>query len=361
MGSKPPATGEGGLPRLSPGRVLFATVAGIALVAGVIGIIGEFAHFDRLRDALSEMDPVWFAPAVVGKFGGYAGYILAYRNVAAMNGGPRLGLWTVTRIVGIGFGAVVAASAPGGLAVDWWALHRAGCTVHDALRRVLGFNTLQWGALGLFAALASAATLVGLASEVPLGMALGWLVVFPLCVAGGVWASSPARIERLSRVAPAEPLERVTPRALARWAWRGLRVALADAIGGLAYVRPALRHPIRHRSGVLGYSLYWVGDMLTLYSCVRAFGADLGIVALVLVYATAYVATALPLPVGGAGGVDAAFTLTLTAVGIPLAPALLIAVTYRGVSFWLPILPALALVPTAPRLARDLREVAARK
>lgn len=134
----------------------------------------------------------------------------------------------------------------------------------------------------------------------------------------------------------------------------------SDAIGGLAYVRPVLRHPIRHGSGVLGYSLYWAGDMLTLYACIRAFEADLGIVPLVLVYATAYVATALPLPVGGAGGVDAAFTLTLNAVGIPLAPALLIAVTYRGVSFWLPILPALALLTTAPRLARDLREVAAR-
>jgi uncharacterized membrane protein YbhN (UPF0104 family) len=340
--------------------VLLATAAGIALVAGVVGIIGQVANFDRLRDTLAEMDPGWLAPAVAGKFGGYAGYILAYRDVAAMAGGPRLGLWTVTRIVGIGFGAVVAASAPGGLAVDWWALHRAGCTAHDAARRVLGFNTLQWGALGLFAALAGLGALAGLASGVPVGMALGWVVLVPLCFAGGLWASSPGRIERLSRVPPAGARERLSPRALARWAWRALRVALADAIGGLAYVRPALRHPIRHGSGVLGYSLYWAGDMLTLYACIRAFGADLGIVPLVLAYATAYVATALPLPVGGAGGVDAAFTLTLTAVGIPLAPALLIAVTYRGVSFWLPILPALALLTTAPRLARDLREVAAR-
>jgi glycosyltransferase 2 family protein len=359
MQSKPPGTAERGLPRLTPGRMLLTVAAGIAIVAGVVGLIGHVAEFSRLREALSEMEPAWFVPAVVGKFGGYAGYILAYRSVAAMNGGPRLPMWTVTRIVAIGFGAVVAVSGPGGLAVDWWALHRAGCTVHDALRRVLGFNTLQWGALGLFAALSGAAALAGAAPEVPLGMDIGWLVVVSLCVVGGLWASSPRRIERLSQVPPAHPLERMTPGALARWAWRGVRVALADAIGGLVYVRPALRNPVRHRTGVLGYSLYWAGDMLTLYACLRAFGADLGIVALVLTYATAYVATALPLPVGGAGGVDAAFTLTLTAVGIPLAPALLIAVTYRGVSFWLPILPALAILPTAPRLARELRAIAA--
>jgi disulfide bond formation protein DsbB len=233
MGLKPPGTAERGLPRVTPARVLLAVAAGVALVAGVVGLIGHIADFSRLGDALSEMEPVWLVPAVAGKFGGYAGYVLAYRDVAAMNGGPRLPVWTVTRIVAIGFGAVVAVSAPGGLAVDWWALHRAGCSVHDALRRVLGFNTLQWAALGTFAAAAGLAALLGFASEVPLGMDLGWLVVVPVCVAGGLWASAPARIERLSRVPPARPLERVRPGPLARWAWRGLRVALADAIGGL--------------------------------------------------------------------------------------------------------------------------------
>ena len=246
--------------------------------------------------------------------------------------------------MGIGFGAFVAGSAAGGLAVDWWALRRAGCDGHDALRRVLGFNTLQWAALGTFAALAGLAVVAEEAPEVPTAMALAWLVGVPLCFAGGLWASDPKRLDRLSRIPPVPPLRPVTPRALVRWAWAGLRVGLADAIGGLRYVRPALRHPVRHRAGVLGYALYWVGDLFTLYACVRAFGAEIGLAALVLAYATGYVATALPLPVGGAGGVDAAMTLALTAVGLPLAEALLVSVTYRGVSFWLPIAPALALL-----------------
>jgi hypothetical protein len=38
--------------------VLLATAAGIALVAGVVGIIGQVADFDRLRDARSP----WAAP-----------------------------------------------------------------------------------------------------------------------------------------------------------------------------------------------------------------------------------------------------------------------------------------------------------
>lgn len=345
---------------MRPARALLAVAVALALVAGVVGLIGHIADFERLRDALERMDPAWLAPAVAGKVAAYVGYILAYSEMAAMCGGPLLDAWTATRVVGIGFGAFVAGSAAGGLAMDWWALQRAGCTVHDALRRVLGLNTLQWAALGAGAVLAGLAALVGLASEVPSAMALAWVVTVPVCVAVGLVASEPGRIERLSRVPAPVAVDGPSP-SVPRWFWRGVRALLADAIGGLVYVRAALRHPLRHRTAIVGYPLYWAGDLLTLYACVRAFGADLGLVPLVLAYATGYAATALPLPVGGAGGVDAAMTLALTAVGLPLAPALLIAVTYRAVSFWLSILPALALLPTAPRLVRDLREIAARQ
>jgi Mg2+-importing ATPase len=361
MGWQPPGTGDVGLPRLRPARVVLLIALGLGLVAGVVGLIGHIADFSKLRDALDEIDPIWLLPAVAGKVAGYTGYILAYREVAAMRGGPRLDAWMVTRIVGIGFGAVVAGSAPGGLAVDWWALHRAGCAGHEAFARVIGFNTLQWASLGTFAALAGLLVLLGAASEVPTGMAIGWLVTVPLCFVGGWWASAPGRIERFSQVPKGEPLERLAPGPLVRWAWTGLRAALADAIGGLVYVRIALRHPLQHRAGVLGYAIYWAGDLLTLYACARAFEVELGLLALVLAYATGYVATSLPLPVGGAGGVDAAMALALTAVGVSLADAILIAVSYRGVSFWLPILPALALLPTAPQLSRDLGELAARQ
>ena len=59
-----------------------------------------------------------------------------------MHGGPNLPLGTVFRIVGIGFGANVLGSAAGGLAVDFWALRRAGASTHDSARRVLGFKLL---------------------------------------------------------------------------------------------------------------------------------------------------------------------------------------------------------------------------
>ena len=58
------------------------------------------------------------------------------------------------------------------------------------------------------------------------------------------------------------------------------------------------------------------------------------------------------LPVGGAGFVEIALTLSLVGLGLHSAPALLGVVVYRLFNFWLPIVAALALIPTI----RELRE-----
>jgi uncharacterized membrane protein YbhN (UPF0104 family) len=331
---------------------------GIALVAGAIALIGHVAEYGDLERAFDRIDPVWLPFAPLGVLIGYAGYILAYREVAALDHGPRLRVWAVVRIVGIGFGAFVIGSAAGGLAVDFWALHRAGEPVHSSLRRVLGLNTLQWAALGAMTTIAAAAALINVSPEVPFAMAVTWISVVPLCFVAGWWVSAPSRIGRFSRIVDTHEPRTWAPRQLARWVWVWLRDALADAIGGLRYVRLVLARPLTCRAGFFGFPLYWIGQLIVLYAAVRAFGHDVGIAGLVLAYATGYIANALPLPVGGAGGVDASLAFALTLVGVPLAPALLAAVTYRGFAFWLPIVPAIALVPTAPHLSRELHELA---
>jgi uncharacterized membrane protein YbhN (UPF0104 family) len=52
-------------------------------------------------------------------------------------------------------------------------------------------------------------------------------------------------------------------------------------------------------------------------------------------------AQALPIPFVATGGVDAATTFTLTAVGVPVEVALLGVVAHRVFAFWLPIGPGL--------------------
>jgi uncharacterized membrane protein YbhN (UPF0104 family) len=332
---------------------LTAAIA-LLLVAGAVTLVGQVADFDEVVTALRNADRIWFPVCLGGLLCAYTGYVLGYREVARMHGGPGLPLWTVCRIVGIGFGANVLGSAAGGLAVDFWALHRAGAGIHDAARRVLGFNTLEWALLGTWAAVAAVIVLAG-GEDAPLAMTLPWIIVVPVCMAAAAWVSSPKRSRRLARVDERESDRSDGVLAWLGWGWAKARKGLADAIGGVVVVRHLVTHPRSHPWAILGFAVYWFGHLLTLYVALRAFGvAGVPLAALVLAFATGYVATALPLPGGGSGGIEAALAFSLHAVGMPLAPALLGALVYRFFTFWLPILPALALFPTIGGLDAEL-------
>jgi len=62
----------------------------------------------------------------------------------------------------------------------------------------------------------------------------------------------------------------------------------------------------------------------------------------------------LPLPLWGVGGVDAATTYALTAVGTPLAPALVAVGVYRLFAFWAPTIPALVALVLLPHAGNRL-------
>jgi uncharacterized membrane protein YbhN (UPF0104 family) len=336
-------------------KALLAVGLALLIAVAVFSLLGKVADYGKLKHAVERADRVWFPVALAGEVLAYVGYILAYRDVARAEGGPRLRLWTVTRVVGLGFGAFVVGSSAGGLAVDFWALKRAGQDTDDAARRVLALNTFEWGVLAWFAAASAAAVLAGRGRGAPLAMTLAWLCVVPACTAAALYVSQPGRLERLEELGG----ERERPHGLdlagwARWLWDAAERGLGDAIGGVGLVRHMVARPRRHLAGLLGFPLYWAGDLITLYAGLRAFGAHTTVAPLVLAYTTAYVLTALPLPAGGAGSMEAVVALSLNAVGVPFAPALLAGFLYRIFAFWLPILPAVALLPSVPSLADEL-------
>ena len=111
--------------------------------------------------------------------------------------------------------------------------------------------------------------------------------------------------------------------------------------------------PLRNGAGLAGVSLYWFGDILSLWAALKVFEAKVSTPALILAYATGYVLTRRSLPAGGAGIVEVLMTFALVWVGMPLAPALMGVLMYRAFNFWLPIVPALAVLPTVKHLYRD--------
>jgi uncharacterized membrane protein YbhN (UPF0104 family) len=100
--------------------------------------------------------------------------------------------------------------------------------------------------------------------------------------------------------------------------------------------------------------LYWVGNVACLWASLRSVGETLPLPELVLAFALGQAAMILPLPLGGVGGVDAAMTYALTAVGTPLALALVAVGVYRLFAFWAPTIPALAALVMLPRAGRQL-------
>lgn len=338
-------------------RALIGVGLAILLAGAAVTVIGQVAHFGRVHTAIERAHKDWLPVCLVGQLLAYAGYILAYRDAARASGGPRFTLATIARIVIFGSGTSIIGASVGGLAVAVWAIRRTGTTFHTASRRAMALGTIEWTVLSVYGCAAAALALIT-GVQAPLGMTLAWLLGVPACFAGAVWFSAPRRVHRFIDV-ERERSEVDGGRLARAAAWLGheLRTGLADGIAALVLVRHLFSHPIRYHGGALGYPIYWAGDMLTLYAGLRAFGVSAGIVPLVLAYATGNIITLLPLPAGGAGGIDAGMTFALHAVGIALAPALLAVLVYRAITFWLPTLPALALLPSIRRLQDSLPAV----
>ena len=335
-------------------RVLGTIAAAVALTGLAVLLIGKATSYAKLTDSVRGADWRWVPVCVLGELLAYAGYILSYRDVARVDGGPVLGYGLITRVVATGFGAFVLSSA-GGPAVDFWALRRAGAGRNEAVVRVLALNTLKFAVFGVGAALAAVALLLGADDGAPLAFTLPWIVVISICVALAAWLSGPGFGSRFAAAPGDHDHSQCGLRVFEHCVRYLVREGLYDAVRGVIYVRHVLARPLRYPAGVIGYPLYWGGDVLCLWGGLRAFGGHVGVAALVLAYATGYVITILPLPAGGTGGVEAATTYALHMVGVPLAPALLGVVLYRLVNFWLPILPAAAVLPTLRRLETQLR------
>ena len=319
-------------------RALFAALAGALLLAGVVLLLGKAAGYAKLLDELEHADGWWLAVGLAGEAAAFAGYVLAFRGVARFDGGPGLGLGAMTRVVFASLGAtrLFATAGAGGLALDYWALRKAGVPRQESVVRVIALNAALYGVFGAGAWVAAAALALGAGSGAPVAMTVPWLVLIPSFFLAAAHVSAPSRRERRVREGGR------------------LRRALAVAVAAVSLVRKLASRPAANAGTLAGAALYWAGDAVCLWAALQAFGVEVSVAALVLAYATGYVAMLLPLPTGGVGGVDAAMTFALTAVGVGLAPALLGVFAYRLVSFWLPTLPGAIAFATLPKLGRDL-------
>ena len=316
-----------------PLAVVAVAAGGSVATALVLAVYAGWAKVVRLVFAPHAW--IWLAVCLLSEVAAYFGYVLTLRDMARVDDGPEMDLAASAETVVAGFGVFAATRGSGGFAIDYWALRRAGAGKRDAVSRVLALGFLEYTVLSLAALLASATLYWRLDGHAPDGVTLPSLTIVP-CVLLALWATSPKRAGRLSRV-----------KRGAGW-WRR---TLANWVAGGSNLRTLLLNPREHGLGVFGSGLYWAGDIFCLWAALQLVGGTrITGAALVLAYSGGYVLTRRALPAGGAGIVEVALSFALVGMGVRFVPALIGVLVYRLFNFWLPIVPALWLLPTIREL-----------
>ena len=319
-------------------RALVGVVVAVLLVVGVGLLLARAAGFAEVRDAIEQADASWFVLCLGAQVVALAASADVFRSGFRWSGGPDPGFGASARVMLASIGAtrVFAAGGVGAIAVTYWCFRRARFSAEEALVRVLGFNALFYVAFGIGAWAGALVTVTSSWGDVPAELAVPWLVVVPALAVAAVVATQPTRVARLTRVGG--------PFA---------RRVFAFTVAAVAWARSVLVDPAGRR--MLGATvLYWTGNLACLWASLRSVGETVPLPELVLAFAAGHAAMILPLPLGGVGGVDAALTYALTAVGVPLALALVAVGVYRLFSFWLPTVPGIVVLLLLPRVGRHL-------
>jgi uncharacterized membrane protein YbhN (UPF0104 family) len=289
---------------------------GAALALGALVGIAWAAGFRRVYELMSDVDGVWLPVALGFEIAAYLGYIVAYRELVRVEGGPSLGLRRAGAIVAAGFGVFVIR---GGFTVDRHALEDAGIPERQARIRVLSLGALEYAVLAPAVAVAAIIIVARGQAHPDFGFTLPWAIAVPLGFGAAILAL--AYRERLH----------------GHTGWRSI---LAHGLEALYVLRRLAVQPREHAGAFLGTALYWIGDIACLWACLRAFHSEPDLAAMLIGYATGYALSRRSLPLGGAGSVEALVSFALAWTGVPLANAVLGVCAYRFFNLWLPLLPA---------------------
>jgi hypothetical protein len=294
--------------------MLFAGAFSLVVTIGMAWIAGLGSVASHLQHA----NTYWFPFAIAGAVAAQFGYVIAYREVAEVDRGTKIGRLRAGAVVAAGFGMF----APrGGFAVDLEALQDLGVPPEEARVRVLGLGSLEYAVLSV-AACVCAILLILDDAPAERAVTLSWTIGVPAGTALAVLA-----------VHYRAAIGRTRPGAL-------LRPALdAIAVVGKIVAAPR-RHGVKAFSGM---TLYWAGEVFVLWACLAAFARHTpSVLAVVVGYATGYALTRRTLPLAGAGAVEALLPFALVWVGYGLPAAVLAVFTYRVFNLWLPLGPAIA-------------------
>jgi Lysylphosphatidylglycerol synthase TM region len=302
----------------TPRELTWCTALAVALAAGATVGVAWVAGFGEVAHVLRHGDWIWIVPALAAEAIAYVGYTLAYPELARVDGGRPLRLPRAVAAVVSGFGLFIPR---GGFSADYHAFVDIGFSEREARLRVLALGALEYVVLAPAVCGAAIFMLVN-GGRVPVSFSYPWAIAVP---AGFALAVVLMRWHRAWHGRPG---------------WRGWIAGCLDIVALLQRLATRPRdHGVSAGAGML---LYWAGDVFALWACLRVFlGGWPAFPVLLIGYATGYALTRRTLPLAGAGTVEALLPLSLSWIGIALAPAVLAVSAYRILNLWVPFVPAL--------------------
>lgn len=305
------ALGGGGEPspevelrRVTPRAVVTVVGGG---VAGYL-LAGQLSRVDLGRTVL-DLDRAWAGTTVLFSALTFLAASLTLRGAAPVRlSYPR----AVLTQLAVAFAGLVAPAMLGNVALNTRLLRRAGASPGAAAGALGLVSVTQFGSYTALLAAASVAAGIGPRASFtpPPGTVIGLL--------GAVLAVV---------------LALMVPR-VRDWARRRFLPQLSEI---LPAVMGVLRRPARVAQLLGGALLLDASFVAALYCATRAAGVDPPLAGVAVVYfAGAIIGSAVPTP-GGLGGVEAAMTAGLVAIGAGAGPALSAVLLYRLATYWLPI------------------------
>ncbi|MFF2268476.1 flippase-like domain-containing protein [Cellulosimicrobium cellulans] len=281
------------------------TILTLTLTIVAVTVVVTTINFDQITEAVSEANPWWAAVSFLLGIVTWFGAALTLVAFAS----KRLPLWRVTLTQAAG--SFVALAAPAGIgpaALNLRLLTRRGISTPVAVATVALVQVSQFVVTILLLVVLSVATgdggLVQLPSTTVLlaigGVALAVLATL-LVPAVRAWV--------LAKIRPT--IQQVWPR-------------LSEMLG----------QPGRLALGIAGNVVMTLGYVLAFDAALAAFGQELSLVEVAVIYLVGNAAgAAVPTP-GGLGAIEAALIFGLTTAGVPGALATSATVLFRVATYW---------------------------
>ena len=301
-------------------------------IAALYLLLPQIAGLEDTWRRIEDGSPYWTLLALLCGFGMFVAYVAMFRGVFLRAGAARIG-WKASyqiTMAGLAASRIFAAGGAGGLVLTAWALRRAGLGRRLVADKTVTFLILTYlpymGALivcgfglrfGLFP------------GEAPFAITVVPAVIAVILTAIGVsTALVPTDLQRR--------LEGFADRRgrLGTWAQR-LANLPASASAGMRDALAHLRHPDPALAGAV---LFWGFQVAVLWAGFRAFGDAPPLAVVTMAFFVGMFGNLLPLP-GGVGGVEGGMIAALAAFGVDAGQAVVAVLLYRGVTFWLPLIP----------------------